>query len=135
MSKAKDIKAEKELIFIHHGIVDSTIRIVANLFLLDQIDKNGRKVFIHNNIAIELNAELISQALDMNIKKLIIDTHGEREGLNKAYILFKSMYQEVNDEPIELTKYGHEMLEMIFIEVINNCEAAANSPTQTRTLH
>lgn len=128
-----EINKEQELMTIHHCIVDSVMRIVANLAIVDQINKTGRKAFIHDNIVIELNADLIVLGLKTNLKDFLIEEHGEREGLAKCYTILKDMYIEDETNPIELSKTGHELIDTLFISVVENFQA--DNQAQSRTLH
>ncbi|WP_392564724.1 hypothetical protein RHO13_04770 [Orbus wheelerorum] len=127
------ISNEQELITIHHGIVDSIMRIVANLALLDQINKTGRKVFIHNNIVVEINADLIVMGLRVNLKEFLIEEHGEQEGLARCYTILKEMYIESGNNPIALTKTGHDLIDTLFISVVEDYQA--DSQAHAKTLH
>lgn len=113
---------EKEVIFIHHGLVDAVMRIVANLFLIEQINKNGEKIFRHDGIRLELNSDLVVLGLERHLKDYFIEEHGEREGLNKAFSVIRAMYIESNSEPIALTQAGREALEDMFIGVIEDIQ-------------
>lgn len=115
--------SDQELITIHHCIVDSVMRIVANLALIDQMNKTGRKVFIHNNITIELNADLIVLGLKTNLKDFLIDEHGEKEGLARCYTILKDMYIEDGTNPIRLSMTGHELIDTLFISVVEDFQA------------
>ena len=121
---------EQELITIHHSIVDAVMAIVANLFLIEQISHNGNKVFIHDGIKIDINERLIVLGLKINLKDCLIEEHGERDGLNRAYGALRSMYLESNNKPIELTQEGREMLEVLFIGLVEDIQAE-----QTATIH
>lgn len=135
MSKVKNSSSDIELNFIHHNIVDMKMRIIAQLYLLTLLTKNGSSFFIHNNICLELNLNLIVKALEANIKKICIENWGEKDGLNKSYILLNDMYNEINGEAKELTEYGYELLNLIFIKVINRFKHIENFPEQITTLH
>jgi len=127
------INNEQELMTIHHCIVDSIMRIVANLALLNQINKTGRKVFIHNNIVVEINADLIVMGLNVNLKDFLIEEYGEQEGLARCYTILKDMYIENGNNPIALSKTGHDLIDTLFISVVEDYQA--DNQVQPKTLH
>ena len=118
---------QQEVTAIHHSIVDSTITIIAGLFLIEQINKNSAKVFIHDGIKIDIVRDLIVLALKTVLKDRFIEDFGEREGLNRTYGVLKAMYFESNDKPLELTQSGREMLESLFIELVIDIKAESSS--------
>ncbi|WP_141670756.1 hypothetical protein, partial [Gilliamella sp. Choc3-5] len=73
---------QQEVTAIHHSIVDSTMAIIAGLFLIEQINKNSAKVFIHDGIKIDIDKDLIVLGLKMNLKDSLIEDFGESDGLN-----------------------------------------------------
>ena len=58
---------------IHHIIVDSTMAIVASLFLIEQINKNDSQVFVHKGTKIDINKDLIILGLNINLKQYLIE--------------------------------------------------------------
>jgi hypothetical protein len=118
---------QQEVIAIHHNIVDLTMAIIANLFLVEQINKNGAKVFIHDGITIDINKDLIVLGLKMNLKDFLIEDFGESDGLNRTYGLLKEMYSESNDKPMALTQLGQEMLTSLFIDLAADIKAESSS--------
>lgn len=115
---------------IHHIIVDSTMAIVASLFLIEQINKNDSQVFIHEGTKIHINKDLIVLGLDINLKQCLIEDFGEKDGLNRTYGMLKDMYTESADKPISLTPYGQELLSTLFIDLAEDIKAESN-----RTIH
>ena len=111
---------------IHHIIVDSTMAIVASLFLIEQINKNDSQVFIHEGTKIDINKDLIVLGLDINLKQNLIELFGESEGLNRTYGMLKDMYTESADKPISLTPYGQELLSTLFIDLAEDIKAESN---------
>ena len=111
---------------IHHIIVDSTMAIVAGLFLIEQINKNDSQVFIHEGIKIDINKDLIVLGLNINLKQCLIEDFGESEGLNRTYGMLKDMYTESEDKPISLTPFGQELLSSLFIDLAENIKAESN---------
>ena len=112
---------------IHHIIVDSTMAIVAGLFLIEQINKNDSQVFIHEGIKIDINKDLIVLGLNINLKQCLIEDFGEIEGLNRTYGMLKDMYTESADEPISLTLFGQELLSSLFIDLAEDIKAESNA--------
>lgn len=111
---------------IHHIIVDSTMAIVASLFLIEQINKNDSQVFIHEGTKIDINKDLIVLGLDINLKQCLIEDFGEKEGLNRTYGMLKDMYTESADKPISLTLFGQELLSTLFIDLVEDIKAESN---------
>ena len=60
-----------KIIAIHHIIVDSTMAIVASLFLIEQINKNDSQVFVHEGVKIDINKDLIVLGLNINLSTLM----------------------------------------------------------------
>ncbi|OCG24710.1 hypothetical protein A9G11_03390 [Gilliamella sp. wkB108] len=118
---------KQEVNAIHHSIVDSTMAIIAGLFLIEQINKNGAKVFIHDGIKIDIDRDLVVLGLKVSLKDCLIEDFGESEGLNRTYGLLKAMYFESNDKPMELTQSGREMLESLFIDLVIDIKAESSS--------
>ncbi len=118
---------KQEVTAIHHSIVDSTMAIIAGLFLIEQINKNGAKVFIHDGIKIDIDRNLIVLGLKTVLKDCLIEDFGEREGLNRTYGLLKAMYFESSDKPMELTQSGREMLESLFIDLAIDIKAESGA--------
>ncbi|OCG22311.1 hypothetical protein A9G22_07765 [Gilliamella sp. App2-1] len=118
---------QQEVTAIHHSIVDSTMAIIAGLFLIEQINKNGAKVFIHDGIKIDIDKDLIVLGLKMNLKDSLIEDFGESDGLNRTYGLLKEMYSESNDKPMALTQLGQEMLASLFIDLAEDIKAESSS--------
>ncbi|OCG76876.1 hypothetical protein A9G42_06080 [Gilliamella sp. Nev6-6] len=118
---------QQEVTAIHHSIVDSTMVIIAGLFLIEQINKSGAKVFIHDGIKIDIDKDLIVLGLKMNLKDSLIEDFGESDGLNRTYGLLKEMYSESNDKPMALTQLGQEMLASLFIDLAEDIKAESSS--------
>lgn len=118
---------QQEVTAIHHSIVDSTIAIIAGLFLIEQINKNGAKVFIHDGIKIDIDRDLIVLGLKTALKDCFIEDYGEHEGLNRTYGVLKVMYAESKDKPMELTQPGREMLESLFIDLVEDIKAESSA--------
>ena len=112
---------------IHHIIVDSTMAIVASLFLIEQINKNDSQVFIHEGIKIDINKDLIVSGLNINLKQCLIEDFGESKGLNRTYGMLKDMYTESADKPISLTLFGQELLSSLFIDLAEDIKAESNA--------
>ena len=112
---------------IHHIIVDSTMAIVASLFLIEQINKNDSQVFIHEGTKIDINKDLIVLGLKINLKQYLIENFGESEGLNRTYGVLKDMYTENEDKPISLTPLGQELLSTLFIGLAEDIKAESNA--------
>lgn len=111
---------------IHHIIVDSTMAIVASLFLIEQINKNDSQVFIHEGTKIDINKDLIVLGLDINLKQCLIEDFGEKEGLNRTYGMLKDMYIESTDAPLALTSLGQELFSTLFIDLVEDIKAESN---------
>ena len=111
---------------IHHIIVDSTMAIVASLFLIEQINKNDSQVFVHEGVKIDINKDLIVLGLDINLKQCLIEDFGEKEGLNRTYGMLKDMYIESTDAPLALTSLGQELLSTLFIDLVEDIKAESN---------
>ena len=111
---------------IHYVIVDSTMAIVASLFLIEQINKNDSQVFIHEGTKIDINKDLIVLGLDINLKQCLIEDFGEKEGLNRTYGMLKDMYIESTDAPLALTSLGQELLSTLFIDLVEDIKAESN---------
>ena len=111
---------------IHHIIVDSTMAIVASLFLIEQINKNDSQVFIHEGTKIDINKDLIVLGLKINLKQYLIENFGESEGLNRTYGVLKDMYTENEDKPISLTPLGQKLLSTLFIGLAEDIKAESN---------
>ncbi|MWP61514.1 hypothetical protein [Gilliamella sp. Pas-s25] len=116
---------QQEVTAIHHSIVDSTMAIIAGLFLIEQINKNGAKVFIHEDIKID--KDLIVLGLKVSLEECLIEDFGESEGLNRTYGLLKKMYAESDDKPMALTQFGQEMLATLFIDLAEDIKAESNA--------
>ena len=112
---------------IHHIIVDSTMAIIASLFLIEQINKNDSQVFVHEGIKIDINKDLIVLGLKINLKQYLIENFGESEGLNRTYGVLKDMYTENEDKPISLTPLGQELLSTLFIGLAEDIKAESNA--------
>lgn len=112
---------------IHHKIVDSTMAIIAGLFLIEQINKNATKVFINDGINIDIDRDLIVLGLKTVLKDCFIEDFGEHEGLNRTYGMLKVMYTESKDKPMELTQSGREMLESLFIDLVIDIKAESRA--------
>ncbi|MFQ1006956.1 hypothetical protein ACFX2S_02065 [Gilliamella apicola] len=112
---------------IHHIIVDSTMAIVASLFLIEQINKNDSQVFIHEGTKIDINKDLIVLGLKINLKQYLIENFGESEGLNRTYGVLKDMYTENEDKPISLTPLGQKLLSTLFIGLAEDIKAESNA--------
>ena len=112
---------------IHHIIVDSTMAIIASLFLIEQINKNDSQVFIHEGTKIDINKDLIVLGLKINLKQYLIENFGESEGLNRTYGVLKDMYTENEDKPISLTPLGQELLSTLFIGLAEDIKAESNA--------
>ena len=112
---------------IHHIIVDSTMAIVASLFLIEQIKKNDSQVFVHKGTKIDINKDLIVLGLKINLKQNLIEHFGESEGLNRTYGMLKDMYTESADKPISLTPLGQELLSTLFIDLVEDIKAESNA--------
>ena len=117
---------QQKVTAIHHIIVDSTMAIVASLFLIEQINKNDSQVFVHEGIKIDINKDLIVLGLDINLKQCLIEDFGEKEGLNRTYGMLKDMYTESDDKPISLTPFGQELLSSLFIDLAEDIKAESN---------
>ena len=117
---------QQRITAIHHIIVDSTMAIVAGLFLIEQINKNDSPVFIHEGTKIDINKDLIVLGLDINLKQCLIEDFGEKDGLNRTYGMLKDMYTESADEPISLTPLGQELLSTLFIDLVEDIKAESN---------
>ena len=111
---------------IHHIIVDSTMAIVASLFLIEQINKNDSQVFVHEGVKIDINKDLIVLGLDINLKQCLIEDFGEKEGLNRTYGMLKDMYIESTEAPLALTSLGQELLSTLFIDLVEDIKAESN---------
>ena len=127
IGKITAISNQREITEIHHSIVDSTMAIIAGLFLIEQINKNGEKVFIHEEIKIDIDRDLVELGLKVNLKDCFIDDFGEREGLNRTYGVLKVIYTESNYKPIELTQSGREMLESLFIDFVIDIKSESSA--------
>ncbi|PXZ03462.1 hypothetical protein [Gilliamella apicola] len=112
---------------IHHIIVDSTMAIIASLFLIEQINKNDSQVFVHEGVKIDINKDLIVLGLKINLKQYLIENFGESEGLNRTYGVLKDMYTENEDKPISLTPLGQELLSTLFIGLAEDIKAESNA--------
>ena len=112
---------------IHHIIVDSTMAIIASLFLIEQINKNDSQVFVHEGIKIDINKDLIVLGLDINLKQCLIEDFGEKDGLNRTYGMLKDMYTESTDAPLALTSLGQELLSTLFIDLVEDIKAESNA--------
>ena len=117
---------QQEVTAIHHSIVDSTMAIIAGLFLIEQINKNGAKVFIHEGIKIDIDKDLIVLGLKVSLEESLIEDFGESEGLNRTYGMLKDMYTESADKPISLTPFGQELLSTLFIDLVEDIKAESN---------
>lgn len=117
---------QQKVTAIHHIIVDSTMAIVASLFLIEQINKNDSQVFVHEGVKIDINKDLIVLGLDINLKQCLIEDFGEKEGLNRTYGMLKDMYTESDDKPISLTPFGQELLSSLFIDLAEDIKAESN---------
>lgn len=117
---------QQEVTAIHHSIVDSTMAIIAGLFLIEQINKNGAKVFIHEGIKIDIDKDLIVLGLKVSLEESLIEDFGESEGLNRTYGMLKDMYTESADKPISLTPFGQELLSTLFIDLVEDIKAEFN---------
>ena len=111
---------------LHHIIVDSTMAIVASLFLIEQINKNDSQVFVHKGTKIDINKDLIVLGLKINLKQNLIEHFGESEGLNRTYGVLKDMYTENEDKPISLTPFGQKLLSTLFIGLAEDIKAESN---------
>ncbi|OCG39446.1 hypothetical protein [Gilliamella sp. Bif1-4] len=118
---------QQEVTAIHHSIVDSTMAIIAGLFLIEQINKNGAKVFIHEGIKIDIDKDLIVLGLKVSLEECLIEDFGESEGLNRTYGLLKKMYAESDDKPMTLTQFGQEMLATLFIDLAEDIKAESSA--------
>ena len=118
---------QQKVTAIHHIIVDSTMAIVASLFLIEQINKNDSQVFVHEGVKIDINKDLIVLGLDINLKQCLIEDFGEKEGLNRTYGMLKDMYTESDDKPISLTPLGQELLSTLFIGLAEDIKAESNA--------
>ena len=118
---------QQKVTAIHHIIVDSTMAIVASLFLIEQINKNDSQVFVHEGIKIDINKDLIVLGLKINLKQYLIENFGESEGLNRTYGVLKDMYTENEDKPISLTPLGQELLSTLFIGLAEDIKAESNA--------
>jgi hypothetical protein len=118
---------QQEVTAIHHSIVDSTMAIIAGLFLIEQINKNGAKVFIHEGIKIDIDKDLIVLRLKVSLEECLIEDFGESEGLNRTYGLLKKMYAESDDKPMTLTQFGQEMLATLFIDLAEDIKAESSA--------
>ena len=117
---------QQEVTAIHHSIVDSTMAIIAGLFLIEQINKNGAKVFIHEGIKIDIDKDLIVLGLKVSLEESLIEDFGESEGLNRTYGMLKDMYTESADKPISLTPFGQKLLSTLFIDLVEDIKAESN---------
>ena len=117
---------QQRITAIHHIIVDSTMAIVASLFLIEQINKNDSQVFIHEGTKIDINKDLIVLGLDINLKQCLIEDFGEKEGLNRTYGMLKDMYIESTDAPLALTSLGQKLLSTLFIDLVEDIKAESN---------
>ena len=117
---------QQRITAIHHIIVDSTMAIVASLFLIEQINKNDSQVFVHKGTKIDINKDLIVLGLKINLKQNLIEHFGESEGLNRTYGMLKDMYTESADKPISLTPLGQELLSTLFIDLAEDIKAESN---------
>ena len=117
---------QQRITAIHHIIVDSTMAIVAGLFLIEQINKNDSQVFIHEGTKIDINKDLIVLGLDINLKQCLIEDFGEKEGLNRTYGMLKDMYTESADKPISLTPLGQKLLSTLFIGLTKDIKTESN---------
>ena len=117
---------QRRITAIHHIIVDSTMAIVAGLFLIEQINKNDSQVFIHEGTKIDINKDLIVLGLKINLKQCLIEDFGEKDGLNRTYGMLKDMYTESADKPISLTPLGQELLSTLFIDLVEDIKAESN---------
>ncbi|MFQ1011377.1 hypothetical protein ACFX2U_00770 [Gilliamella apicola] len=117
---------QQEVTAIHHSIVDSTMAIIAGLFLIEQINKNGAKVFIHEGIKIDIDKDLIVLGLKVSLEESLIEDFGESEGLNRTYGMLKDMYTESADKSISLTPFGQELLSTLFIDLVEDIKAEFN---------
>ena len=117
---------QQRITAIHHIIVDSTMAIVASLFLIEQINKNDSQVFIHEGTKIDINKDLIVLGLDINLKQCLIEDFGEKEGLNRTYGMLKDMYTESADKPISLTPLGQKLLSTLFIGLTKDIKTESN---------
>lgn len=119
---------EQEFIKVHHSIVDAVISIVANLFIIEVMNKNGCKVFQHKGVNVDINTDLLVLGLTVNLKDYFIEEFGEREGLNRAYGALKTMYFDAIDKkPMELSPEGREMLNVLLIAVVDDYLLDASS--------
>ena len=118
---------QQKVTAIHHIIVDSTMAIIASLFLIEQINKNDSQVFIHEGIKIDINKDLIVLGLKINLKQYLIENFGESEGLNRTYGALKDMYTENEDKPISLTPFGQKLLSTLFIGLAEDIKAESNA--------
>ena len=118
---------QQKVTAIHHIIVDSTMAIVASLFLIEQIKKNDSQVFVHKGTKIDINKDLIVLGLKINLKQYLIENFGESEGLNRTYGVLKDMYTENEDKPISLTPLGQELLSTLFIGLAEDIKAESNA--------
>lgn len=118
---------QREIAEIHHIIVNSTMAIIAGLFLIEQINKNGAKVFIHDGIKIDIDRDLIVLGLKINLKDCLIEDFGEHEGLNRTYGFLKAMFFESNDKPMELTPLGQDFLISLFIDLAEDIKAESSA--------
>ena len=117
---------QQKVTAIHHIIVDSTMAIVASLFLIEQINKNDSQVFVHEGTKIDINKDLIVLGLKINLKQYMIENFGEKEGLNRTYGALKDMYIESTDAPLALTPFGQELLSTLFIDLVEDIKAESN---------
>ena len=117
---------QQEVTAIHHSIVDSTMAIIAGLFLIELINKNDSQVFIHEGTKIDINKDLIVLGLKINLKQNLIEHFGESEGLNRTYGMLKDMYIESTDAPLALTSLGQELLSTLFIDLVEDIKAESN---------
>lgn len=117
---------QQRITTINHVIVDSTMAIIAGLFLIEQINKNNSQVFIHEGVKIDISNESIMLGLNVCIKQALIEGFGEIKGLNRTYGILKDMYIVSTDKPIALTSFGRELLSSLFIGLAEHTKAKSN---------
>lgn len=120
-------KEQAQLLKLHHIIVDSTMGIVASLYLTEILKRNGSMVFIHNNVTLNLDANLIVIGLNMNLKDYLIEDYGESDGLNRTYGCLRSMYTESEGKPTEISESGREFINGFLIALLDDYKQLDNA--------
>lgn len=96
------------------------------LYNIELVKKTGSNYFTHNGINMELNAEVISIGLKVNVRDYFINGYGLTEGIDRAYHILKSMYAENTGEAglsDSLTDWGRDLLNTLLTDACEELKA------------